>query len=230
MQTARRRALLNLFKLSDLVLMVFAFAVATRAVLHESGVASFTDFFSMRVKVGNLVLFAVLLLAWHIVFTSIGLYRSKRLSGHRTEWIDLLKATCCGTLCLALAAQVFHLRMITPFFLAVLWVVSSSAAVTSRLLLRYALKQTRLRGHNLRNVVIVGTNRRAIDFAKYLEANPGLGYQTIGFIDAKWAGIEAFHKTGYPWICDFEGFPSFVRDSVVDEVVITLPIKSFYFE
>lgn len=228
MGTGRRRILLNLFELLDLGLMAFSFAVATLPDLPDSDLASFTQFFSMRVKVVNFVLFALLLLVWHIIFASFGLYRSKRLSGHRTEFFDLLKATSGGTLCLVFAALVFHIQMFTPLFLAVFWVVGSSTAATSRLALRYALKRIRIRGRNLRYLLVVGTNHRAIDFARRLEANPGLGYRIIGFVDVEWAGMEEFHKTGYARVCDLEGFPTFLRDRVVDEVVITLPIKSFY--
>jgi exopolysaccharide biosynthesis polyprenyl glycosylphosphotransferase len=42
--------------------------------------------------------------------------------------------------------------------------------------------------------------------------------------------MEDFRKTASPLICDFDGFLAFVRDNVVDEVVVTLPIKSCYFE
>jgi exopolysaccharide biosynthesis polyprenyl glycosylphosphotransferase len=230
MITFRRRILLGALKLFDVALMMFSFAVASLPVLYQGGSVSFAHFLSLRIKVGNFVLFAVLLLVWHVIFVSFGLYHSKRLSTQRAEVIDLLKATSLGTLSIFTATILFRIRMVPPAFLAVFWTVSTITAVTSRYVLRSLLHRIRIRGRNLRNVVIVGTNRRAIEFARKVEANPGLGYRILGFVDQEWPGMEDFRKTGYSLACDLESFPTFLRHAVVDEVIITLPIKSFYFE
>ena len=39
-----------------------------------------------------------------------------------------------------------------------------------------------------------------------------------------------FRKSAWPLVCDFTGLPSFLRHSVVDEVVIALPMHTFYGE
>ena len=62
MTDARRKLLLNAFKLFDLGLMVLAFIVAALAVLHQSRDVNATDFFSMRVKIQNIVIFSLLVL------------------------------------------------------------------------------------------------------------------------------------------------------------------------
>ncbi len=230
MVAARRRILLSIFKLFDLWLLVFSLVAATLPILHEDGVLSLTQFLSMRVKVGNIVLFAALLLVWHIIFVFSGLYHSRRLSTHGAELLDILMATSGATLVLSLATLLFHIRMITPHFVAVFWAVSSVTVMLSRLALRYLLERIRIRGRNLRYVVIAGTNRRAIEFARHLEANLGLGYRITGFVDVEWAGTPEFRKSGYPVVCAFNGFSAFLRSHVVDEVIIILPIRSRYSE
>ncbi|PYT75506.1 MAG: sugar transferase, partial [Acidobacteria bacterium] len=52
----------------------------------------------------------------------------------------------------------------------------------------------------------------------------------LGFVDQDWPGMKEFRKTDYAYVCDLNGFPSFLRESVVDEVVLALPIKSSYSE
>src|SRR5207245_11809498 len=69
---------LGALKLFDVALMMFSFAVASLPVLYQGGSVSFAHFLSLRIKVGNFVLFAVLLLVWHVIFVSFGLYHSKR--------------------------------------------------------------------------------------------------------------------------------------------------------
>ena len=41
------------------------------------------------------------------------------------------------------------------------------------------LRQVRLRGHNLRHVLILGTNPRAVEFARKIESKPELGYEYL---------------------------------------------------
>src|ERR1039458_7136921 len=96
MTTLRRRILLQAAKLFDLALMVFSFGLDTVRVAHETPTTSLAEFLSMRVKVGNFALFALFLLAWHVVFCSFGLYSSKRFSSRWAEVLDLAKAATLG--------------------------------------------------------------------------------------------------------------------------------------
>jgi lipopolysaccharide/colanic/teichoic acid biosynthesis glycosyltransferase len=77
-------------------------------------------------------------------------------------------------------------------------------------------------------MVVIGTNPRALRFARNIEARAELGYRIIGFVDGHWPGMEAFQEAGYPVVSDIEGFPHFLREQVVDEVVIALPLESSY--
>jgi hypothetical protein len=93
MISLRRRLLLEAAKLFDLAVMVCSFALATVLVVHRTPAISLAEFLSMRIKVGNFVLFACFLLVWHLVFSSFGLYSSKRLSRRWAEVLDIAKAT-----------------------------------------------------------------------------------------------------------------------------------------
>ncbi len=230
MGTVRRRILLNLFKLFDLALMVCAFTLSTLPVLREHGGLSFTQFLSMRVKIANIVLFLSLLVTWHVIFSVFGLYRSKRLSTRTSELLDTLKATSAGTITLGTMALLFHIQVVTSTFLLVFWVLVTVPVILSRLLLRYFLARLRTHHRNLRCMLIAGTNGRAVQFARKIESKPELGYRIVGFVDEEWEGTEEFRKTGYPLAGGFDALPAILRQSVVDEVVMGLPVKSCYFQ
>jgi len=66
--------------------------------------------------------------------------------------------------------------------------------------------------------------------ARALQADTVLGYRVLGFVDHPWAGMADFRKTGCTVVCDFAGLASFLRENVVDEVVIGLPVNTFYSE
>jgi exopolysaccharide biosynthesis polyprenyl glycosylphosphotransferase len=224
----RRQILLNAFKLFDMMIMVAAFGAATLPILRESHSVAFAEFFAMRVKVGNFLIFSGLLVVWHLLFATCGLYASRRLSRRSAEIADSLRATCFATLLLAAGAVIFHIKMATPTFLLTFWVLSSLLVVLSRLILRWLLARTRLHGRNLRDMLIVGTNTRAIAFANSIQSRPELGYRIIGFADREWDGMETLRDRGWRLVCSLDDLPRFLSQSVVDEVLIALPIRSFH--
>jgi exopolysaccharide biosynthesis polyprenyl glycosylphosphotransferase len=230
MKNFRRQFLVKLLTLSDLAIMTVSFASATLAESYLSAHMSFGDFLSMRIKLQNIVLFLGLLAVWHGVFSAVGLYHSKRIEARRNEVKDVLTATSVGTVLLVLAGALFRIRMITPLFLAAFWVVSSLTTVVYRLLLRQLLAWIRIHGRNLRRILIVGTNERAVRFARSIESRPELGYELMGFVDGVWPGREAFRASGYPLVADCEHFPQLLREHVIDEIVLALPMKSCYLQ
>src|SRR5271155_2337947 len=230
MSNARRQILLNIFKLFDLGLMTFAFVMAALPGLEESHSVSFAEFFSMRIKIANLAIFALLVLSWYFIFNLFGLYRSRRLSTRGRELKDVLKAVSVAALVIFAGHVAFHIRMVTPLFLASFWLLSAVTMVGSRLVLRVVLAWVRRHGRNLRDILIVGSNERVLDFCREIETRSDLGYRVIGFVDEEWSGVENLRKAGHPVVCDFNGLTHFLRNNVVDEVVLALPMQSLYSE
>jgi exopolysaccharide biosynthesis polyprenyl glycosylphosphotransferase len=228
MSTFRRRILEEALKVYDLVIMIASFALAAVLALGVGRAVSITDFFSIRVRLVNVVLFVGLLFLWHNIFTALDLYQSHRMSSRLSETWEVLKATALATLVFWAAAALFHISMASPLFLAMFFVISTVLMASSRVLLRTGLSRARAHGRNSRNVLIVGTNRRAIEFAEKIENRLELGYRIIGFADREWLGIDEFRQTGRNFACELDHLPAFLRTNVVDEVVIALPIRSLH--
>jgi exopolysaccharide biosynthesis polyprenyl glycosylphosphotransferase len=228
MTNFRRHFLVKLFTFSDGVIMAGAFALAALPESYLDARVSFASFLSMRIKLQNALVFLIILAVWRGVFFAFGLYQSKRLEGWRNEAKKLLMATSIGTFVLIVAYVVFRIRMITPLFLVSFWVISSSTVVAYRHLLRLSLAWVRIHGQNLRRILIIGTNQRAVRFARCIDGKPELGYELIGFVDDEWSGRDDFRKSGYRIVGDFERFPQLLREQVVDEVVLALPMRSCY--
>jgi exopolysaccharide biosynthesis polyprenyl glycosylphosphotransferase len=230
MENFHRKFLLAAFKLFDLLIMISFFMLAASVVYLRANTITFHEFLQMRIKIENFAIFIGLLLFWHIILSLLGLYRSRRLSSIGSEVKDLLGAATLGTFTVFLLGRIFSIGIITPLFLAILWAGTASTSIVSRLVLRYFLKKMRLRGRNLRNVLIVGTNDRARKFARKIAENRELGYRLLGFADAEWKGNGDLEKYGWKLVSNLKDFKSYIRDNVVDEVVIALPMKSLYWE
>jgi exopolysaccharide biosynthesis polyprenyl glycosylphosphotransferase len=228
MNNVGRSLLLNALKLFDLGLMMLAFIAAVLTVLHHNHTVSIVKFFSIRVKIQNVFIFLLFLFVWHLIFSVSALYTSRRLSNRRDEVIDIVKATSLGVIVIFVGAFVFSIGMITPLFLFVFWLTSMLLTVSARLVLRAALTFIRTLGRNLRYVIIVGTNNRATEFARRLISHPELGYRIAGFVDHEWDGTPVFRNSGFVLASDFGDFPRFLRETVVDEVVMALPFRSMH--
>jgi exopolysaccharide biosynthesis polyprenyl glycosylphosphotransferase len=228
MDVLNRRVLMACLKLSDLLLLMISYGLATVLAARSSNAASITEFLSIRIKLSNCIIFAAILLSWHIIFLLLGLYESKRLSTRQEELVSDWKATTAATVCLFIFATFATIRMVNLSFLIVFWGVSSILMVSSRQLLRLFLGKIRRDGHNSRYVLILGTNPRAIKFARTISERPELGYKNLGFVDEFWSGSEEFGRSGYSIACAREKLAEFLRQNVVDEVAMFLPLRSFY--
>ena len=228
MNPAHRHSLSLSFKAIDLLVMAASFDLAAGILVLGSDWYSLRRLLDIRLKASNLLLFIALMAAWYVIFNAFGLYRPRRLSSARAEALDIVKATSLGSMAALGAASLISLDLVTSRFLVVFWALSTAMTTLARLTLRVILERFRVRGRNLRNLLIVGTNARALRFAELVDSKPTLGYQIKGFIDDEWSGVGTFRQTGQPLVARLGDFGNYLRDHVVDEVVIALPVSSYY--
>lgn len=226
--TDKHRLPIGALKLFDVGLLVISFAIATILIVHEQGTTLLGDFLSMRTKVVNFLIFGLLLLISHVILCICSPYQSRRLSNHYSEIADLVEASTVITLCFFFVGSIFSIRLITLQFSVAFWFINTALLCLSHLLLRLMLARFRLRGRNLRYMLILGTNDRALSFARKISASGQLGYRVIGFVDDKWARLEQFKSTRLPLVSNYAGLAEFLRQNVVDEVVNFLPFASFH--
>ena len=220
-----------LLKVTDLLLMLLALAAgivinyAPAQALPLSDYAA--DFLSTRIKVGNALLCALLLVIWAVAFSLQGIYRSHRLSALREELNEIARAIFFASAALLIVGQLGRWRTMTVFTAASVGVIAMLLIGTTRVLLRLNLRRLRLRGHNLKKILIIGTGPRAEWFAKQVLNHQDFGYSLVGYLDTK----VRFNNNGLShvaWLGDVHDLPRIISNEVIDEVFIALPIKSQY--
>lgn len=235
MNTNPRQILLGLYKLFDLMIILLAFGFASYLTFSAISPISFVDFLSVRVKLQNFALMLVLLMVFHLILVGSGLYQSKRLTRRRQEAWEIIKACSWIILFMAGAGYAFQVDLITLPFLGVFWALSAWILIFTRLVQRAVLGWFRARGRNHRQALIIGTNQRAIQFAQSILGQQKLGYHVVGFVDESWEGLDTFHKANqqhidspFNLVTGFDGFREFIRQNVVDEVFVFLPVGAYY--
>ncbi|HVQ37500.1 MAG TPA: hypothetical protein VMS31_08205, partial [Pyrinomonadaceae bacterium] len=227
---ARYGQLANLFlKVSDLLLMLCALSLAI--VLNyasQTPVSEYAiDFLSTRVKVANALLGAGMLLVWYIVFNLQGIYRSHRLSRFAEEVREIARAVFLASLMLLMVAQIGHWQSITFWTATCVGLIGFVLIVTMRVLLRLNLRRLRLRGHNIKTLLIVGGGPRARWFANEVRERSDLGYRIIGYVDDE-TNFNGHGLKGVPRLGTVDDLPTIIAHDVIDEVFVALPIKSQY--
>jgi exopolysaccharide biosynthesis polyprenyl glycosylphosphotransferase len=161
-----------------------------------------------------------------MLFYSFELYRSRRINGRSREIYDIVKATTSGTLIIAVLGMFVASDVINTRFITVFWLTSTLFTISFRISLRYFLKKVRAFGRNLRFILIAGTNQRAYDFAQMIEDKKESGYRLVGFIDKEIHSPDRISEV----LGSLDDFSNIAKNNVIDEVVISLPIKSYYDE
>lgn len=228
MQHIRRKLLLELYKLMDLGFMLLVLAVVLFFFSSSSGsqMSNPLAFFSIKIKLTNVILLGMLIIVWPSIFSTFGLYQSQRLISLRLEFFNILKAVGFGALLFATMSFIFNRGNVTLRTVIAFWIVCSSVTFFARFIVRKFLIQLRKRGRNLRHVVVIGTSKRAHALASRLLERKELGFKLVGFVDDNGSLCEI--NQGSRISCKLDEFPGFLENHVVDEVFIMLPVKSYY--
>ncbi len=165
------------------------------------------------------LLLLVLIGSWAWCLSSYGLYWTRRLVGWREELLETMKVLFPCTAALAIVSLVWSRDWVTNEALLPFWLLATGQIFLFRLMKRRLLRGARLRGRNLRHVIIVGSGPRGQEMAEVLANHPELGFNLLGFVDD-------LPRPGT--IGRLEDLAAILSRHVVDEVLIALPVKSYY--
>ncbi|MFN2501629.1 MAG: sugar transferase [Pyrinomonadaceae bacterium] len=217
MKERLRGFLIFLYKLLDLSALSFALWLA----FYHGGpegvgyvVQSVTE-----PSVNSTIFLAGVFCSWAFILSSFWLYRSKRLASWKDEFVDVLRAVSFCSLILATLILMAEWRVFPKRFLLIFALSSLVLLFAIRLFKRRVLKGFRLQGRNLRNVVVIGAGARGQKIVSLIKENPEIGYNFCGYVDdIRVRGI----------LGNLSQIPQILAENVIDEIIICLPIKTFY--
>jgi exopolysaccharide biosynthesis polyprenyl glycosylphosphotransferase len=185
----------------------------------------FAGFLALRVSVKNLLLMAFFTLVWSTIFRVAGLYQNQNRKLHVGTILRLIAVSAMGgsfAVLFVITSRAGAFRLDTVL---VTWLLAVSLAIGVRIMLN-ALSGPGTSWKHQRQVLIMGSGGRALRLYRGLNARPGADYRVLGFVDS------AAHSTSREIREMMLGEPAQLEDilvnNVVDEVLITLPVKSCY--
>ncbi len=223
----KRILLLKLYELLDIAAL-FACHFSALFLANPTFIATKKNVLLQSVRMSELIPAIITLEIWHVVLFTFGLYRSKRLQKFWQVNLEVVQAILFCAAIGSVLFTIFRWPHLSWKYLGLFVVLSSASLIVIRASVRIGLRYARLRGRNIRHILVIGTNIRALKFAKRIASNPNLGYRLIGFVDDDWHGAAKADKMGYPLIGNLDLVFQYLRDNVVDEVFIGLPLNSYY--
>ena len=216
----RARLISRLLFFSDIVVIIisFIFAYLIREVFFYE---KFGDLFPLS---QYLQLIPVVIFVWGFHLYFLKLYKSYRTIPLFREFWDLFKATFCSGLFLILFIFALKYHFVSQLFIGSFLVITFILLCMERGIIRLFARSVRRKGINYRNLLIVGTNRRALNLAKKIKENPHWGLRVEGFID-KDPYLVGEDKDGIKVIGTLENVAQVLRERVIDEVIFSVPRK-----
>lgn len=226
----RRQLLVLGLRVLDAWALLASFAVAGLIANGSISWAYLLGALDQIVSTRYVVLAFILGWIWPVLFDMLELYDSKRLMGKAQQSAEIVRATVLATSVLMFIAPWLIPRDLSWALFGLFWAISTTVLLLLRSAIGLFLRSARLKGYNQRHVLFVGANDRSVSLIKEDRARPEVGYVVAGVVDDLDAPGWALMPEGVKHLGKLDDFPRIIENEIVDEVVVCLPIRSYYEE
>ena len=164
------------------------------------------------------VLTALLLIAYKLE----GVYDHRRGASWFDEFYSVLNGTTTGIIIMVVVTFIYRPLVYSRLLFFYTGALIVALLGFSRLVKSIVLHKLRQRGIGVVRTLIVGAGEVGRTIMRNIVAQPGLGYQVVGFVDDN---PEKGHKDigRFKGLGSIDNLPRIVQEESIDEVIITLP-------
>lgn len=179
----------------------------------------FRDFQPLEVYLWFLL---ILLFIWSFLLHRAGVYKSFRTRHLSEIFFGIFKSAFFGLLILSGAVYFLKIPDINRNFIAALFITATVFLCLEKIILLLIFRFLRKKGLNFRNVLIIGSNKRAESFIDIVKHHSEWGYRIVGIIDQDSGKIgQEINKVKI--IGSFENVTDILHSNVIDEAVFIVP-------
>lgn len=170
-------------------------------------------------------IFVLIVLIWGVLLWFEGGYEHLRLQPYRRAFQISIFNGFLFIAILASLAFILKLTFLSRLFIFMYTITSVLWLALTRCSILWVGKKAMERGYNIKNLIVVGTGRRAQRFLSLIAKHTEWGYRVIGLLDKDVFKNEIV--AGYPVLGKIEDLPRILELHVVDEVVVIVPRNWF---
>lgn len=171
-----------------------------------------------------LAVYFILLFLWCAAFVFNGMYRHAHIrSLIDVSWI-VLRSMFWVTLAFSVLVFALKLKFVSRVFFAVFMVLAAGAVLLGKMAVFAMMRRSLKKGYNYKNLLIVGTGRRAVHLIEAIKAHPERGYRVVKVVD--YASCPAAGGQEIPG-CEVVGGEDdmlrILHSHPIDEVIFVVP-------
>jgi exopolysaccharide biosynthesis polyprenyl glycosylphosphotransferase len=164
----------------------------------------------------------VTLILWGFLLYFFRMYQSFRMKPLIEMTYVIFKTALTAFIVFGSVLYILKITYFSRSFIALVFIIASFLLCLEKAAMVLFFRYTRLKGFNFRNVLIIGTNKRAVRFAEMLGDHREWGFHIVGFIDEDPKKIGEVID-GSKVIGSFEDLPRVIHSHVIDDVVFIVP-------
>lgn len=176
----------------------------------------------MEINRTGLIIFVFILIFFH--FHDI--YRSFRFTTLRYEIRTIFSACFFLFIVLILVGYIIGTLAHLPRGCIISWMILWPLSLAlMRIILRKLIRSVRIKGHNLKKVVIAGKSLAGMKLAEHIRSNPWSGTQILGFFNDKANGYIGDHDIsmhGIPYLGDIDALIRYTQKHEIDIIYAAL--------
>ncbi len=221
----KAKAAKTFIKLFDTVIVLAIFIYIREYMVYGE---IFRDISHIRFSLRHFSYLLTLSFLWNRIFTYMGMYRFRKVTRWEKQLRQVSTASFLGVAVMLLGAHMMGIKGINEAFPTAFLLTTLVVFAFQRWIVFWILKIVRSGRRNIRRIIIVGLNERSVLLSKKL-SSPELGFNVLGFVDdgADHISCERMDK---PCLCILDNFDQYISRHPVDDVLLTLPIRSCYDE
>ncbi|MBM4055277.1 MAG: hypothetical protein FJ264_11545 [Planctomycetes bacterium] len=169
-----------------------------------------------------LIILPALFSVWGIFLHNFGMYESFRTKSITEVLFPVIETALVGGGLLGSFVFIAKIQTITSEQLFYSFSLTAIVLCSEKVLLLLFLHYQRKKGFNTKNVLIVGTGKRAQHFINTINKNIEWGIKIIGLVDNDTAKVNSV-VCGAKVIGIVKDIPAIIHNNVVDEVMFVVP-------
>ncbi len=166
-----------------------------------------------------------LVIGYLLIYRYCKLYTPKRGTKSGSEFLRILEANIIGMLVLLSVLFLIWQQHFSRSMIAYFGILNVSLTAIFRSMVRQFLRFLRLKGHNLKHVLIVGYSRATEKYIDRLRSNPQWGYWVHAILDDE-VPIGSVYK-GIQVTGKISELGDVLQSNSMDEIAIALPLEKY---
>ncbi|MCR4743610.1 MAG: undecaprenyl-phosphate glucose phosphotransferase [Lachnospiraceae bacterium] len=167
----------------------------------------------------------ILVLAYLFLYYKFDLYSSKRSSGRKREFLNIIKANTIGMIGFMVFLYLIKQNHISRWMIFYYYISNIFLTTLERNLVRLILRFFRRKGFNRHFILLIGYSKAAETYIDKIIQNPQWGYVIRGILDDRvergmvYRGVKVLGKIG--------NLEYILPENKLDEIAITLALDDY---